>query len=128
MHLGTKRHADSDAVPLRSAVLCIDCECVTNGRFDECLVCGSRSLLSISKMLGGTPLSDKPNRNTKHQITVLFDLNITIELKQMEPNDVNAAVEQITRLIAARLMQGRACFHISVEPVVSCNTHEARVA
>jgi hypothetical protein len=69
-------------------------------------------------MLGGTPLSDKPSRNTKHQKTLLFNLNITIELKQMESADVNAALERITRLIGTRLVQGRACFHINVEPVV----------
>lgn len=117
MQIGTKRQADSGVVPLQGAVLCVNCECLSNGRFDECPVCGSHSLLSIAHMLGGTPLPDKARCITEDK--VLFDLNITIELKQMESADVNASLERITRLIGARLAQGRACFHINVEPVVS---------
>ena len=48
---------------------------------------------------------------------MLFDLTISIELKQMNSKDVNAAVDRITRLIGPRLGQGRACLHINVEPV-----------
>jgi hypothetical protein len=40
-------------------VLCIDCECVTNDLSDECLVCGSRSLFSLAKLVGGTELSQR---------------------------------------------------------------------
>lgn len=116
MHLGTKKQKAAGAVPLQGAVLCVNCECVTNGRFDMCPVCGSCSLLGIGQMLGGTPLSDQADSN-KDQDIVHFDLTITIELKQMNPADLNAAVERITRLLGPRLDQGRGCFHIDVKPV-----------
>ncbi len=115
MHLATKKEATPGAVPLQGAVLCVNCECVSSGRFDECPVCGSRQLLNISQMLGGEPLSEEPTPPTGDG--VLFDLAISIELKQMNSKDVNAAVDRITRLIGPRLGHGRACLHINVEPV-----------
>jgi hypothetical protein len=120
MHLGTKKEANPDAVPLQGAVLCVNCECVSSGRFDECPVCGSRQMLNISQMLGGEPLSEEPTPPTGDG--VLFDLAISIELKQMNSKDVNAAVDRITRLIAPRLGQGSACLHINVEPVSAVHT------
>ena len=104
------------AVPLQGAVLCLDCECITNGRIDFCPVCGSRSLLNIGQMLGGSPLpgpSKSPPQNSMR-----FDLTFTIELKQMIPQDVNTAIERITRMIEPRLGQHGACFHVNVEPIV----------
>ena len=43
-----------NAVPLQNAVLCADCDVVSNSPHDRCMVCGSRSLINISRMLGGT--------------------------------------------------------------------------
>src|ERR1035437_8443318 len=122
MHLGTKKQADSGAVPLQNAALCVDCESVSNSRFDECPVCGSRSLLSIARMLGGALPRHKANCTKTDENIVLFDLEITIDLKQIEPKDLNAAVEGITSLIKPSLWRGRAAFHINVEPVVHCCT------
>ena len=118
MHLLTKKPATSSAVPLQGAVLCVNCECVTSGRLDECPVCGSRSLLNIGHMLGGIPLSDQAASSTGRNI-VLFDLTLTIELKQMDTRDVNTALERITRLIGPRLAQGCASLHANVEPVIA---------
>ena len=100
------------AVRLQGAVLCLDCECITNGRIDCCPVCGSRSLLNIGNLLGGSPL---PSSNAP-QNAVCFDLTFTIELKQMPPRDVNTAIERITRMIEPRLGQRGAC-HINVQPI-----------
>ena len=113
MHLETKIQK-AGAVPLQGAVLCLDCECITNGRIDVCPVCGSRSLLNIGQMLGGSPL---PGPSPSPQSHLRFDLTFTIELKQMVPRDVNTAIERITRMIEPRLGQRGACFHVHVEPV-----------
>lgn len=43
-----------NAVCLQNAVLCADCEVISNSPHDTCCVCGSRSLLSLSCVLGGT--------------------------------------------------------------------------
>ena len=49
--------ADKDrplnSISLQSAVLCADCDVVSDSPHDHCLVCGSRSLFNISRLLGG---------------------------------------------------------------------------
>ncbi len=42
-----------NAVCLQNAVLCADCDCVSDSPHDKCLVCGSRSLFNIARVLGG---------------------------------------------------------------------------
>ncbi len=41
-------------MPLMEAVLCADCEVISNSVGDKCEVCGSGSLLSLGRVLGGT--------------------------------------------------------------------------
>jgi hypothetical protein len=119
MYLVSRKPPSSGALPLQGAVLCVNCECVSNGRLDECPVCGSRSLLNIGQMLGGTPLSEQPADVAADHNAVRFDLTITIELKQLDSKDVNTALERITRLIGPRLGQGRAYLHANVEPLAA---------
>jgi hypothetical protein len=45
---------DLNAVDLRNAVLCADCEVISDSPHDTCRICGSHSLLSMSRVLGGT--------------------------------------------------------------------------
>ena len=42
------------SVPLVEAVLCADCEIISNSAGEECEICGSRSLLSLGRVLGGS--------------------------------------------------------------------------
>ena len=42
-----------NAVALQNAVLCADCDVVSDSPHDRCLVCGSRSLFNIARMFGG---------------------------------------------------------------------------
>ena len=44
---------DVNAIPLQNAVLCADCEVVSDSRHETCVVCGSRSLLNLACILGG---------------------------------------------------------------------------
>jgi hypothetical protein len=112
MHLDAKIQKVG-AVPLQGAVLCLDCECITNGRIDSCPVCASRSLLNVGQLLGGSPL---PGPSEPPRSAVCFDLTFTIELKQMVPRELNTAIERITRMIEPRLGQRGAC-HINVQPI-----------
>ena len=48
-----------NAVALQNAVLCADCDCVSDSPHDKCLVCGSRSLFNISRVLGGSLSGDR---------------------------------------------------------------------
>jgi hypothetical protein len=42
-----------NAVALQNAVLCTECDVVSDSPHDQCLVCGSRSLFNIARMFGG---------------------------------------------------------------------------
>jgi len=40
------------SVPLMQAVLCADCECISESRNNVCGVCGGSSLVHLGKLLG----------------------------------------------------------------------------
>jgi hypothetical protein len=42
-----------NAVALQRAVLCAECDVVSDSPHDICMVCGSRSLVNICRILGG---------------------------------------------------------------------------
>lgn len=42
-----------NAISLKRAVLCAECDVVTDSPHDRCMVCGSSSLFNISRLLGG---------------------------------------------------------------------------
>jgi hypothetical protein len=42
-----------NAVALQNAVLCAECDVVSDSPHDTCLVCGSRSLVNIARIFGG---------------------------------------------------------------------------
>jgi hypothetical protein len=43
-----------NAVALQNAVLCAECDVVSDSPHDQYLVCGSRSLFNIARMFGGS--------------------------------------------------------------------------
>ena len=45
---------DVNFVPLQSATFCVQCETISTNRTPSCLACGSHSLLSLSRVLGGS--------------------------------------------------------------------------
>ena len=48
-----------NAVALQNAVLCAECDVVSDSPHDRCLVCGSRSLFNIAHMFGGSLPKDR---------------------------------------------------------------------
>jgi hypothetical protein len=48
-----ERHRVLNAVPLGNAVLCAECDVVSDSPHDTCLVCGSHSLLNVARIFGG---------------------------------------------------------------------------
>jgi hypothetical protein len=50
-----------NSISLQNAVLCAECDFVSDSPHDYCLVCGSRSLFNISRLLGGM----LPNQRAK---------------------------------------------------------------
>jgi hypothetical protein len=51
---------NANLVSLQKAVLCTDCEVISEGLNGRCTGCGSQSLLRVSKVLGGTIESKQP--------------------------------------------------------------------
>lgn len=51
--IAAKPLAETQVVPLIEAVLCVDCEMLSNSTQGHCLACGSRALLSVATALGG---------------------------------------------------------------------------
>jgi hypothetical protein len=39
-------------VPLQNAVLCGDCECISESTNDVCEICGGRALVNLGRLLG----------------------------------------------------------------------------
>jgi len=48
-----------NAVALQNAVLCAECDVVSDSPHDRCLLCGSRSLFNIARMFGGNLPKDR---------------------------------------------------------------------
>ncbi len=46
-------------IPLQKAVLCANCEVISDSKNGHCIVCGSPSLLSLAQVL------DRPNRKAE---------------------------------------------------------------
>jgi putative methionine-R-sulfoxide reductase with GAF domain len=71
---------DIHFVPLQSATFCIQCELISTNSRPYCLACGNTSLLSLSRVLGGT----LRQQQTAHLITdseldsVVWDLLRTV--------------------------------------------------
>jgi hypothetical protein len=53
---------DLGVVLLNRAMLCLDCEVISQSRGDECPACGSRSLLCLARVLGGSLRHDQSAR------------------------------------------------------------------
>ena len=70
--LEVKKEITVNTIHILSAVLCADCEVISDSAGDTCVVCGSRCLLSLGRVLGGTigeeravlvPTNEKELRN-----------------------------------------------------------------
>jgi hypothetical protein len=46
-----RNHSGIESVQLRNAVLCGECECITEAFSDTCTVCGAHSLVHLGRLL-----------------------------------------------------------------------------
>jgi hypothetical protein len=60
-----------NAVALKNAVLCAECDVVSDSPHDRCLVCGSRSLFNIARMFGGNLPKDRANLITSEVLVIM---------------------------------------------------------
>jgi hypothetical protein len=72
-----------NAVALQNAVLCAECDVVSDSPHDICLVCGSRSLFNIARIFGGNlPESRATRIETEAQGTMRAELVLSFPTMQ----------------------------------------------
>jgi hypothetical protein len=80
------------------------------------MVCGSRSLLCLERLLGGCHVASRP----RHAADVaLIDVDIEITLREVEPRLLNEAIETISNLLVPSTTRGQARIHVDVEPATT---------
>ena len=52
--IGSLAYTDVNFVSLKLAVFCVECELLSENNTPLCLACGSKAVLSLSRILGGT--------------------------------------------------------------------------
>ena len=106
-----------NTVSLDNAVFCVNCEMISNSAHDVCDVCGSRSLVALCRVLGGTlrkrtapaPIPLHPAK------TVKYHVELSIDAHDVCARDLNHAIELVTRLSDAGGVIEQ--MHINVESV-----------
>ena len=87
MNTGPKPETTLNTIQLMNAVLCADCEVVSDSASDVCAVCGSRSLLSLGRVLGGSIGEERavlvlPNQAAlRNMFTLLVNRDASISLR-----------------------------------------------
>jgi hypothetical protein len=103
-----------DALALWNAVICVDCEVISNTPGDECPACKNRSVVGLARMLGGSLLAHKV-QHSQECGSVLYDVNILVELRQMHAQDLTTTIERLTNVIGSMLARGQASLHVNVD-------------
>jgi putative methionine-R-sulfoxide reductase with GAF domain len=73
---------DTHFVPLQSATFCVQCELISSNSRTCCIACGSQSLLSLSRVLGGS----LRHQQTAHLITDTELDNLVRDLLRTVPD------------------------------------------
>jgi len=111
----TRNCLDAEVVPLWNAVFCMDCETISNTRFDECPSCRSHSLVSLARMLGGSLIGQDEHSSGVSQSSC-FNITITVHLLELAAEDLNGTLDRLSSLISQKIEPIRATVHIYVEP------------
>jgi putative methionine-R-sulfoxide reductase with GAF domain len=73
---------DVNFVPLQTATFCVQCELISTNSKTYCLACGSNTLLSLARVLGGS----MRNQQTAHLITDMELNNLVRDLLRTVPD------------------------------------------
>jgi hypothetical protein len=115
MNAGAHTDGGLSAVPLLNAAFCADCETISNSPHDACTVCGSRSLINLFRMVGGTVWSQEPQSAEDHAKMAKYNLELTVKVHEIPATEVNRVIESISRL--AEVCGDLESLHINVESV-----------
>jgi len=86
-----------NSVPLDNAVLCADCDVISDSPHDICLVCGSRSLFNIARIFGGKLPQERANLITQDIVEVRSrDVVLTFPKPHRPRRRATAEARQLT--------------------------------
>lgn len=114
---GREVEQEMTVVPLQHAVFCVNCETVSNSPHDVCRVCGSRSLVSLFRMLGTLRGKNQPPELVK------YNLELTVRVNEVSGADLNHAIGALTRL--AEVGKDLQALHMRIESVVGARPERA---
>lgn len=108
-----------NTVALDNAVFCVNCEMISNSQHDVCDVCGSRSLVALCRVLGGTirkrPMPVRLATPPAMPKSVKYHLELSIDAHDVCARDLNHAIEVASQLSEAGGVIEH--LHINVESV-----------
>jgi hypothetical protein len=107
-HSDTNTLSCLNAVRLTSAVYCANCDLISNSPHDECRVCGSHSVISVSR-LWQLALAPAATSAAKYKIS------FTADVRDVPANGLRESTKLIGRL--AELGGNVKSLHIQVESV-----------
>ncbi len=106
----TGAEAGVSVVSLLNAVFCSGCENISNSPHDVCAVCGSHSLTSLSRLLGGKLRSERVQAKTAK-----YNVELTAKIHEIVSAELDYLLHSITRLAEGSGDLER--LHINVETV-----------
>lgn len=112
MNAGAETEEGALAVPLLHAVFCVECETISNSPHQACMVCGSQSLISLFRLMGGTLRSQTATSDAN---AGQCNLELNAKVYGIPSTELNRVIEFVTHL--ARACAGLESLHINVEPV-----------
>jgi hypothetical protein len=98
------------AIPLPNAVYCVNCDLITNSPHDACGVCGSHSVVGVSRMWQLT-LAGAPTNAARYKV------NFTVDVREIPANGLSESTKLLGRL--AELGGDVKTLHIKVDPIFS---------
>jgi hypothetical protein len=99
------------AIPLTNAVYCVNCDLITNSPHDACRVCGSHSVVGVSRLWQLTLAEGAPTNAARYKVS------FTVDVREIPANGLNESAKLISRL--AELGGDVKTIHIKVDPVFS---------
>jgi ribosomal protein S2 len=113
MKSGSQPSRSVSAIPLLNAVFCADCETITNSPHEGCAICGSRSLINLFRMVGGTLRNQKIQSIESSTKTANYNLELNVKVRELPGNELNRLIESMNRL--AEVCGGVESVHTHVE-------------
>lgn len=102
-----------DFVPLQAATFCVQCELISNQNRSYCLACGNTSLVSLSRVLGGS----LRHQQTAHLITDTELDNLVRDLLRTVPDPQALSVPEHQTRIPSIALRGQLRVANAAHPV-----------